>query len=108
MRILRAIIVENDTAAIHKYKQFEKENGVLFSIVSIVPDLLTITDLVNLEKPDVLVVNCDCVTIDSTFLTNLSVHKPKLLLVSNYELALTKHTDKMQLILYYNQLTPIR
>jgi hypothetical protein len=38
MRILKAIVVENDIDVIKLFRQFESENSVLFSIIKIVSD----------------------------------------------------------------------
>ena len=82
MRVVRAIIVENDLETIKQFKQFEIENSVLFSICEIVADFNSITSLVDTYQPDLLVVSCDGFFFEPKILDQISVRKPKLIHIS--------------------------
>jgi response regulator of citrate/malate metabolism len=82
MRVLKAIIVENDIETIKQIKKFEVENSVLFSIVEIVQNANNLTDLVNNHNPDLLIVSLDEINFDENTLSNLNVQKPKLVIIS--------------------------
>lgn len=83
MQILKTILVENDLNTIRAFEQFEKENTVLLSIISIIPDCSFLVNLVNDNKPDLLIVSLDDVSFNPSFLNTISVHKPKILFISN-------------------------
>lgn len=82
MKVLQAIIIENDIDVIKSLKQFEMENSVLFSIIDIVSDCKNITTLINEKKPDVLFISRDQHVFDPRILNDLTVRKPKLLFAS--------------------------
>lgn len=83
MKVLQAIIIENDIDVIKLLKQFEMENSVLFSILEVVEDCKNITKLINEKKPDVLFISRDQHVFDPKILNDLTVRKPKLLFASN-------------------------
>lgn len=82
MRVLKAILIENDESVIKSFKDFESENSVLFSIIEIVPNFQNIIELTNTHKPDVLIVACDTVIFYTKILNNIQVRKPKLVFIS--------------------------
>lgn len=82
MRVLKAIIVENDIETIKQFKKFEVENSVLFSIIEIVQNTNNLADLVNNHNPDLLIVSLDEINFDENTLSNLNVQKPKLVIIS--------------------------
>jgi len=82
VRVLKAIIVENDENVIRFLREFESDNAVLFSIIELVSDFKNIIELTNLHKPDVLIVGFDDVPSDAKILNELNVRRPKLLYLS--------------------------
>ena len=82
MKVLKAIIIENDLASIRSLQQFEKENSVLFSIITILPDISEVTSLINDTKPDVLFISKENHEYTPQTLEGLTVRKPKLLFAS--------------------------
>lgn len=82
MKVLQAIIIENDLEVIQLLKQFEVENSVLFSILDIVEDCKNITKLINEKKPDVLIICKEEHHFDSKILNDVIIRKPKLLFAS--------------------------
>ncbi|PQJ74896.1 LytR/AlgR family response regulator transcription factor [Polaribacter gangjinensis] len=82
MKVLQAIVIENDIEVIKLLQQFEIENSVLFSILDIVEDCKNITKLINEKKPDVLFISRDEHVFDPKILNDLTVRKPKLLFAS--------------------------
>jgi two-component system LytT family response regulator len=85
VRVLRAIIIENDKEVIKLFKQFESENSVLFSIIKIVADFEGITELINHQKPDALIISKDGLVFDSKIFNDVDISKPKLLFISKNE-----------------------
>lgn len=82
MKVLQAIIIENDIDVIKSLQLFELENAVLFSIVDIVPDCKNITALINEKKPDVLIITKENHFFETKILNDITVRKPKLLFAS--------------------------
>lgn len=82
MRILKAIIIDNDTETIKQFKQFEIENAVLFSISAIVSDVSVVVNVINIHNPDLLIISCDETDFDFKMLDQLSVRKPKIINIS--------------------------
>lgn len=82
MQVLKTILVENDTTTIKLFEQFEKENTVLLSIINVIPDCSLLVDLVNENKPDLIIVGLDNVAFNPSILNTINVHKPKILFLS--------------------------
>lgn len=82
MQVLKTILVENESNTIKLIEQFQKENTVLLSIITIVPDCNLLVDLVNENKPDLLIISLDNVSFNPSLLNTISVHKPKILFLS--------------------------
>ena len=82
MQILKVILVDDEIETIKLIEQFEKENTVLLHIITIIPDCTFLVDLVNENKPDLLIVSLDKVSFNPSVLNTISVHKPKILFVS--------------------------
>ena len=82
MKVLQAIVIENDLDVIKLLKQFEIENSVLFSVIAFVDDCKNITSLINEKKPDVLFICKDQFTYDPKILNDLTVRKPKIIIAS--------------------------
>lgn len=82
MKILKVILIEDDFETIKLIEQFEKENTVLLSIISVVPNCSLLIDLVNKNKPDLLIVSLDKPSFNPNLLNAISVHKPKILFLS--------------------------
>lgn len=82
MQILKVIVIDIEIETIKLLKQFEKENTVLLIIITIIPDCSFLVDLVNENKPDLLIVSLDNVSFNPNILNTISVHKPKILFLS--------------------------
>ncbi len=82
MKILKVILIEDDLETIKLIEQFEKENTVLLSIITVVPDSSLLVDLVDKNKPDLLIVSLDKPSFNPNILNAISVHKPKILFLS--------------------------
>lgn len=82
MQVLKTILVENEINTIRLIEQFQKENTVLLSIITTIPDCSLLVDLVNENKPDLLIISLDSVSFNPIILNTISVHKPKILFVS--------------------------
>ena len=82
MRIVRAIIFENEADVIQAFKQFEAENAVLFSVCETASNFDSITNLVNTHQPDILIVSADLCVFEVKMLDQISVRKPKIIYIS--------------------------
>lgn len=82
MRIVRAIIIENDDQTAQQFKQFETENAVLFAICDIASNFDTLTNLVNTHQPDILIISADQLFFEAKMLDQISVRKPKVISIS--------------------------
>lgn len=82
MQILKLIIIDDDIETIKLFEQFEKENTVLLTIINIIPDNNSLIDLINTNKPDLLIVSLEKNDFNFNLLNTLSVHKPKILFIS--------------------------
>lgn len=82
MQILKVILIDDEIETIKLIEQFEKENSVLLKIITVIPDCSSLVDLVNENKPDLLIVSLDNVSFNPSILNTLSVHKPKILFLS--------------------------
>lgn len=82
MQVLKTILVENESNTIRLIEQFQKENTVLLSIITTIPDCSLLVNLVNENKPDLLIISLDTVSFNPSLLNTISVHKPKILFVS--------------------------
>jgi len=86
MRIIQAVILENNPDAIKQFRAFEIENSLLFSIIDIVSEVDVLSTLINIKKPDLLILSLEDASIDFKFLNNLTVQKPKLIITSSNKL----------------------
>lgn len=82
MQILKVILIDDEVETIKLFEQFEKENTFLLSQITIIPDCVLLVDLINKNKPDLLIVSLDKVSFDPNILNTISVHKPKILFLS--------------------------
>nr|WP_315147133.1 LytTR family DNA-binding domain-containing protein [uncultured Flavobacterium sp.] len=82
MQVLKVIVIDIEIETIKLFEQFEKENTFLLNIITIIPDCTFLVDLVNENKPDLLIVSLDNDSFNPSILNTISVHKPKTLFVS--------------------------
>lgn len=82
MKVLKTIIIDDDSESIKLLKQFESENSVLFSIIAVLPDCDNIVPLLNETKPDVIFVTKEGFKYESISFSGLNIRKPKLLFAS--------------------------